>query len=125
MTTYMTVSSIVAAAERVRDTVVRTPTVLSPGLSDMLGRTVFLKLENLQTGGSFKARGVLNLLSAFSGERKDYRFAAVSGGNFGIAVAEAAKSGTESTKVPSKSKATARMGVVIGQVSCFKQTARL
>lgn len=91
MTTYMTVSSIVAAAERVRDTVVRTPTVWSPGLSDMLGRAVFLKLENLQTGGSFKARGVLNLLSAFSGERKDYRFAAVSGGNFGIAVAEAAK----------------------------------
>ncbi|VTM75744.1 threonine dehydratase [Raoultella planticola] len=57
MTTYMTVSSIVAAAERVRDTVVRTPTVWSPGLSDMLGRAVFLKLENLQTGGSFKARG--------------------------------------------------------------------
>ena len=56
MTTYMTVSSIVAAAERVRDTVVRTPTVWSPGLSDMLGRAVFLKLENLQTGGSFKAR---------------------------------------------------------------------
>ncbi|AEX06644.1 serine/threonine dehydratase family protein [Klebsiella michiganensis KCTC 1686] len=57
----------------------------------MLGRKVFLKLENLQTGGSFKARGVLNLLSAFSGNLRDYRFAAVSGGNFGIAVAEAAK----------------------------------
>ncbi|HCI5999600.1 TPA: pyridoxal-phosphate dependent enzyme [Klebsiella variicola subsp. variicola] len=56
----------------------------------MLGRKVFLKLENLQTGGSFKARGVLNLLSAFSGNLKDYRFATVSG-NFGIAVAEAAK----------------------------------
>ncbi|HBC5610153.1 TPA: pyridoxal-phosphate dependent enzyme [Klebsiella oxytoca] len=57
----------------------------------MLGRKVFLKLENLQTGGSFKARGVLNLLSAFSGNLRDYRFAAVSRGNFGIAVAEAAK----------------------------------
>lgn len=91
MATYITLSSIIAAAARIKKSVIRTPTVLSPGLSDMLGRKVFLKLENLQTGGSFKARGVLNLLSAFSGNLKDYRFAAVSGGNFGIAVAEAAK----------------------------------
>lgn len=91
MTAYITLSSIIAAAERIKKSVIRTPTVLSPGLSDMLGRTVFLKLENLQTGGSFKARGVLNLLSAFSGNLKDYRFAAVSGGNFGIAVAKAGK----------------------------------
>lgn len=34
---------------------------------------------------------MLNLLTAFSGNLKDYCFAAVSGGNFGIAVAEAAK----------------------------------
>lgn len=91
MTNYITLSSIIKAAERIENAVIRTPTVGSPGLSDLLGRKVFLKLENLQAGGSFKARGVLNLLSAFSGNLKDYRFAAVSGGNFGIAVAEAAK----------------------------------
>lgn len=34
---------------------------------------------------------MLNLLSAFSDNLKDYRFAAVSGGDFGIAVASAAK----------------------------------
>ncbi|HAV1568894.1 TPA: threonine/serine dehydratase [Klebsiella michiganensis] len=91
MTNYITLSSIIKAAERIENSVIRTPAVGSPGLSDLLGRKVFLKLENLQAGGSFKARGVLNLLSAFSGNLKDYRFAAVSGGNFGIAVAEAAK----------------------------------
>lgn len=91
MTTYLTLPSIITAAERIKGSVIRTPTVLSPGLSDMLGRKVFLKLENLQTGGSFKARGVLNLLSAFPGNLQDSRFATVSGGNFGIAVAEAAK----------------------------------
>ncbi|VGH55185.1 serine/threonine dehydratase family protein [Klebsiella quasipneumoniae] len=91
MTNYITLSSIIKAAERIENSVIRTPTVGSPGLSDLLGRKVFLKLENLQAGGSFKARGVLNLLSAFSGNLKDYRFVAVSGGNFGIAVAEAAK----------------------------------
>lgn len=31
---------------------------------------------------------MLNLLSAFTGNLKDYRFAAASGGNFGIAVAQ-------------------------------------
>lgn len=67
MATYITLSSIIAAAVRIKKSVIRPPTVLSPELSDMLGRKVFLKLENLQTGGSFKARGVLNLLSAFSG----------------------------------------------------------
>ncbi|MEN0616227.1 pyridoxal-phosphate dependent enzyme [Klebsiella indica] len=91
MTTYLTLSSIITAAERIKNAVIRTPTVLSPGLSDMLGRKVFLKLENLQTGGSFKPRGVLNLLSAFTGNLKEGCFATVSGGNFGIAVAEAAK----------------------------------
>ncbi|HCM5830628.1 threonine/serine dehydratase [Klebsiella pneumoniae] len=91
MTNYITLSSIIKAAERIENSIIRTPTVGSPGLSELLGRKVFLKLENLQAGGSFKARGVLNLLSAFSGNLKDYRFAAVSGGNFGIAVAEAAK----------------------------------
>ncbi|MFC3396139.1 pyridoxal-phosphate dependent enzyme [Brenneria rubrifaciens] len=34
---------------------------------------------------------MLNLLSVFTGDLKDYRFTAVSGGNFGIAVADAAK----------------------------------
>lgn len=91
MTNYITLSSIINAAERIENSVIRTPTVYSPGLSDRLGRKVFLKLENMQTGGSFKARGVLNLLSAFTGNLNDYSFAAVSGGNFGIAVAEAAK----------------------------------
>ncbi|WP_240430425.1 threonine ammonia-lyase [Serratia marcescens] len=91
MTNYITLSSIIKAAERIENSVIRTPTVGSPGLSELLGRKVFLKLENLQAGGSFKARGVLNLLSTFSGNLKDSRFAAVSGGNFGIAVAEAAK----------------------------------
>ncbi len=56
----------------------------------MLGRAVFLNWRICRPGVHLKP-GVLNLLSAFSGERKDYRFAAVSGGNFGIAVAEAAK----------------------------------
>ncbi|WP_446924689.1 threonine ammonia-lyase [Klebsiella pneumoniae] len=91
MTNYMTLSSIIKAAERIKNSVIRTPTVCSPGLSDLLGRKVFLKLENFQYGGSFKARGVLNLFSAFSGNLSEFRFAAVSGGNFGIAAAEAAK----------------------------------
>ncbi|MBL1188788.1 pyridoxal-phosphate dependent enzyme, partial [Escherichia coli] len=39
----------------------------------------------------FKARGVLNKFLKLADELKDNRFVAVSGGNFGIAIAEAAK----------------------------------
>lgn len=35
MATYITLSSIIAAAERIKKSVIRPPTVLSPGLSDI------------------------------------------------------------------------------------------
>ncbi|SDA10953.1 threonine dehydratase [Pseudomonas sp. NFPP10] len=60
-------------------------------LAGMVERPVFLKLENLQAGGSFKTRGVLNKFSALQEGLGDSHFVAVSGGNFGIAIGEAAK----------------------------------
>ena len=37
---------------------IETPLIHSSPLSNILGRDVFLKLENLQPGGSFKIRGI-------------------------------------------------------------------
>lgn len=54
----------------------------------MFGRKVVLKLESLQIGGSFKRRGVLNKLLSVSEDEDGAHFVAVSGGNFGIALAE-------------------------------------
>ncbi|WP_345798923.1 threonine ammonia-lyase [Brucella pituitosa] len=75
-----------------RQDVVRTATIKSPGLSTIIKLPVYLKLENTQVGGSFKARGVLNKFAEIRSQLPSQRFVAVSGGNFGIAVAQAATS---------------------------------
>lgn len=76
----VTRTAIEAAAERI-GAVVRTTPVLGvePGL--------FLKLEQLQVTGSFKARGATSFLTAHPGTE---RVVAASGGNHGLAVAYAA-----------------------------------
>ena len=65
---------------------IETPTLLSEPLSDGLGKSVWLKLENLQPSGSFKLRGVAVLCQheVAAGARG---FVSSSGGNAGIAVA--------------------------------------
>ncbi|MEU1708865.1 threonine/serine dehydratase [Streptomyces sp. NPDC005706] len=81
---------IEAAARRIAGHVVRTPTVPSPGLTDLLGVPVTAKLELLQRTGSFKARGATAKLLSLSGAERAAGVVAVSGGNHGIAVAEMA-----------------------------------
>ncbi|QTF07560.1 pyridoxal-phosphate dependent enzyme [Brenneria izadpanahii] len=91
MINFISSRSIAEAAERLSGAVIRTPAVFCPALTDKFQRTVYLKLENMQIGGSFKARGVLNLFSALGKEMSEAKFVAVSGGNFGIAIGEAAR----------------------------------
>lgn len=79
-----------AAAELIGGRVVRTPTVPSPGLSAHLGVPVSLKLELLQRTGSFKPRGALHKLLSLSDAERAAGVVAVSGGNHGVAVADAA-----------------------------------
>jgi threonine dehydratase len=45
------------AARVLQGRVLRTPLIRSPTFSRMTGAKVYLKLENLQRGGSFKVRG--------------------------------------------------------------------
>ena len=59
----LTRASVVEAAARIAPHVRRTPTERSPALSQLAGREVYLKLENLQRTGAFKIRGALNALS--------------------------------------------------------------
>lgn len=79
-------SEIAAAAERLRGRVERTPMVRSAWLSDLTGAAVWLKLENLQREGSFKARGAFNALLASPVDGA----VAASAGNHGRALAYAA-----------------------------------
>lgn len=81
------IDEIEAASERIAGHVVRTPTVSSPGLSDLLAAPVTMKLEMLQRTGSFKARGAAAKLLSLDDAERTAGVVAVSGGNHAIAVA--------------------------------------
>jgi threonine dehydratase len=75
-----------AAAERIAGRVRRTPVL---ELGEMSGASVVAKLELLQHTGSFKPRGAFNKL--LSSDLPPAGVIAASGGNFGLAVAYAAR----------------------------------
>lgn len=68
----------------------RTPVEFSPDLSERLGVDVWLKLENLQTTGSFKLRGALYAMHILQ-QQGVQRIATCSAGNHGRGVAHAAR----------------------------------
>jgi len=91
---------VIAAAERVRSHVVRTPLMSSPVLDELTGARVLLKPECLQVTGSFKFRGAVNALACLEDETRAKGIVAWSSGNHAQAVALAAKRmGTRATVV--------------------------
>jgi threonine dehydratase len=81
-----------AAQSRIDSHVRTTPLELSPILSERSGATVYLKLENLQVTGSFKARGAFNRVLALTPHERQAGVVAASSGNHGAATALAAHS---------------------------------
>ena len=77
------------AAGRISPHVRHTPVEYSHALSEVSGAEVYLKLENLQTTGSFKLRGATNALLSLGGGATGV--VAASSGNHGMAVAHAAR----------------------------------
>jgi len=86
-----TLTDIQEAAGRIRDRVIRTPLVYSPTFSGMTGAEVYLKLECMQKGGSFKVRGAMNRVLARRGEIGEPGVIAASAGNHAQGVALAAR----------------------------------
>ena len=96
-------SDIQAAAELVATGAVRTPTLISRTLSEVVGAEVYLKFENLQFTGSFKDRGALVKLSRLSAEEAAAGVIAMSAGNHAQGVAyHAQKLGIPATIVMPK-----------------------
>src|SRR5215217_5944107 len=91
MFTSLKPTDVIAAADRIRPLIKRTPLVRSEWLSAIAGGDVYLKLENQQTTGSFKLRGALNVLATLSAEQRSRGVVASSAGNHGLGVAYAAK----------------------------------
>jgi len=86
-----TLAHLRAAAERIAPFIRRTPTIYSQTFSESSGLEVFLKLENLQRTGSFKARGALNKVLSLPKEMLTRGLVAASAGNHAQGVALAAK----------------------------------
>lgn len=76
-----------AAATAIAPFIRRTPVMRAPDLEEPGGARIFLKLENLQTTGSFKLRGAANRILALSPEERERGVVACSSGNHGRAVA--------------------------------------
>jgi len=81
--------SIQAARARIAPYVLRTPCRETAALGELIGDTVFLKLENLQITGSFKLRGVTNKILSLSEADSQRLLVAASTGNHGAAFAHA------------------------------------
>src|ERR1700712_285263 len=91
MTGSVTLADIEAARELLRGVAVVTPMEESRWLSALVGGPVWLKCENLQRTGSFKARGAFTRISRLSADERARGVVAASAGNHAQGVALAAQ----------------------------------
>ncbi|MGB0766313.1 MAG: threonine ammonia-lyase [Phycisphaeraceae bacterium] len=87
----VTVDDIRAAADRIADGIMRTPTLRSDWLSPIVGFDLFLKREHRQGTGSFKERGARNALMRLDETQKKAGVIAASAGNHALALASHGK----------------------------------
>jgi threonine dehydratase len=87
MSAALTPEFVRATAARIAGQVIATPTVPNEALSQRTGASVFLKLENLQHTGAFKARGAIARLSTLTEAQRKAGVIAMSAGNHAQGVA--------------------------------------
>ncbi len=91
MTMYVpTFDDVVAAHERIRPHVHRTPVLTSRFLDELTGAKLFFKCENLQKAGAFKVRGASNAVFGLSEEKAARGVATHSSGNHALSLSYAA-----------------------------------
>lgn len=86
-----TLSDIEVAERRIRQYIPPTPLEYSPGISRIVGREVYLKLECFQPTRVFKIRGALNKLLSLSEDKLRNGVITASSGNHGFAIAYASR----------------------------------
>jgi threonine dehydratase len=105
-------ADVVAAAARLGPHIVRTPVVRSAAFDARVGREVFFKCENLQTGGAFKYRGAMNVLLQLDPRRTPV-VVTHSSGNHGNALALAARArGMRATVVIPRDSAKSKIAAI-------------
>jgi threonine dehydratase len=89
MTLPLNLADVLAARRTITGTVVRTPLVASPYLSEAAGTELLLKLESVQPVGAFKLRGAVNAVAHLPPDTPGVT--CCSTGNHGRALAFAAR----------------------------------
>ena len=114
------VERITQAERLIRPHIRETPVVQSLALSEATGADVWLKCENLQVTGSFKARGAMHRLLALPEEIRRRGVVAASSGNHGVGVAYAGNALGVPVSVyvpdfvsPAKAAAMRRLGATV------------
>ena len=87
----ITFADVLSARKTIADHVIHTPLRPSASLTDRVGSPVWLKCEQQQYTGSFKLRGAANAVLRLSDEDKAKGVVGVSTGNYGRALAYAAR----------------------------------
>ncbi|MBM3420748.1 MAG: pyridoxal-phosphate dependent enzyme [Bacteroidetes bacterium] len=87
-----TLSDVLAAHERIKPFVHRTPVLTSRQLSNIFGAELFFKCENFQKVGAFKFRGATNAVLCLSSEEMERGVITHSSGNHAAALTHAAVS---------------------------------
>lgn len=84
-------NKIYQAKQKISDFVLKTPLTHSHFLSELCGKQVFLKNENLQITGAYKIRGAYNKIASLSKDDQKRGVIAASAGNHAQGVAISAK----------------------------------
>ncbi|MBY0281887.1 MAG: threonine ammonia-lyase [Alphaproteobacteria bacterium] len=88
---HLRLKEIQKAAAKLQGIVRKTPVIEAPWMSDAIQGKAYLKLENMQITGSFKARGAYIKLSSLTDEEKARGVITMSAGNHAQGVAYHAK----------------------------------
>ncbi|MDJ0993745.1 MAG: pyridoxal-phosphate dependent enzyme [Dinoroseobacter sp.] len=85
-----TYDDVVAAHERIKPYIHRTPVLTSSYFNDLVGAELFFKCENFQKAGAFKVRGASNAVFGLSDEMAERGVATHSSGNHALSLSYAA-----------------------------------
>ncbi|MFD3188733.1 beta-hydroxyaspartate dehydratase BhcB [Sedimentitalea sp. HM32M-2] len=85
-----TFDDMLAAHERIKSHVHRTPVLTSRFLNDLTGAELFFKCENFQKAAAFKVRGASNAVFGLSEEQAERGVATHSSGNHALSLSYAA-----------------------------------
>lgn len=85
-----TFDDVIAAHERIKPYIHRTPVLTSSYFNELTGAQLFFKCENFQKAGAFKVRGASNAVFGLSDEKAKLGVATHSSGNHALSLSYAA-----------------------------------